>query len=177
MKSVLTIAVLGCGVMGASIARLQAGAGHRVRIYDQDPQAPLRSLIANDTAVVSTSDLRWAVAEADWIIETITENLAAKQRLLTDVDGVCRDDAIVTSNSSSFMPSELSSTLDHRHRFANTHFFRPANLAPLVEIVPAPWTHESVTAELHGWLTSLGKSPVTIARGDSPRRGGRRHCR
>ena len=111
-----------------------------------------------------TTDGDDELARADLVIETISEDLADKVALLEHIGSRVRPDAIVTTNTSSLDLARLAGAVARPGRFAGLHWFNPADLVALVEIVPAPLTEASVVRTLEGWATELGKVPVVVRR-------------
>jgi 3-hydroxybutyryl-CoA dehydrogenase len=180
-----TVAVLGAGTMGAGISLAFARAGWAViactrtdqgarraqgaiaraarQLADCGAEAPER--ITQITGQIRlTSGLRGLSKQASLVIESIPERLPDKRRLLAEAEAVVADRAIITSNTSSLPLGRLSSALRRPERFAGFHWFNPAELVRLVEIVPGPQTSPETVAVLQSWSASLGKRAVTLAR-------------
>jgi 3-hydroxyacyl-CoA dehydrogenase len=143
------IAVLGCGLIGASWAALfSATGGHRVSAWDpakavRDAFQPkvdharrqLLALGAADAGTVKVCDtLEEALASAEWVQENAPEILPVKARLLTDVESLIAADAVIASSTSSLTWSQLSSALRIPGRLVIAHPFNPPHLIPLVEL-------------------------------------------
>jgi 3-hydroxybutyryl-CoA dehydrogenase len=114
--------------------------------------------------IVLTVNAQREIALADLIIETVREDLADKLAVLNQVQQLARDDAIVTTNTSSLDLAKLGAAITPPDRFAGLHWFNPANLVALVEIVPGPSTGPETLETLNGWMTAIGKVPVTLQR-------------
>lgn len=147
----LRATVIGGGLMGRGIASALDTDGWGVNVFDTDPDTPRTAETIEDV-----------VRNADWVIESITEVLEAKLTVLAEVERHAPPGAVISSNTSTFMPSVLSTALSKPERFLNTHFFRPADAVPLVEVIPARATEDSVTSQVCDWLTELGKRPVVL---------------
>jgi 3-hydroxyacyl-CoA dehydrogenase len=179
-----SVAVLGAGVMGSQIAAHFANAGVPSLLLDVTANAAAQGLtrarglkpdpffLPDGARLVTTGgfdDGLDGIAGADWIIECIVEELAAKRTLLERVDGARRQGSIVSSNTSGIPIGVLAEgrSDDFRAHWLGTHFFNPPRYLRLLEIIPTPQTDPAVTAgvaafaELH-----LGKG-VVIAK-DSP---------
>jgi 3-hydroxybutyryl-CoA dehydrogenase len=102
------------------------------------------------------------LARADLVIETISEDLAGKVALLGHIAALARPDAILTTNTSSVDLAALAAAVARPERFAGLHWFNPADLVELVEVVPAPATSMATADTLRAWMLSLGKSPVVL---------------
>jgi len=169
------IAVIGAGLMGHGIAQVFALAGHDVTITDNHV-LPLAS--AKDRILANLKDLRddvaalerisvcaslaEAVAETDFIVEAVREDLAVKQQLFADIERAARSDAILASNTSVIPITAIMSGLQNRARALGTHWWNPPYLVPLVEVIATEWTSPGVinfTMKLHA---DIGKTPVHV---------------
>ena len=151
------VAIIGAGTMGAGIARVFAP--HcEVRVFD--PVRPADDLPAG---VLTTTTLGDAVADATVIIETVTEDLAVKRAVFAELEAL-ENTGIWASNSSTFAPSEIAAGRNDPSRVINVHFFNPADVVPLVEVVPAPSTDAAVIDQVMGLLGAVGKVPVLLKR-------------
>ncbi|MEO8295196.1 MAG: 3-hydroxyacyl-CoA dehydrogenase NAD-binding domain-containing protein [Gemmatimonadota bacterium] len=177
------VAVLGAGEIGSGWAALAVSRGWIVAIYDTDTGALQRAQdnIANRaqtlvsmghadqaTAQRGMSGLRLgrsllqAVTDADWIVECTPDDLAAKQRVLEQVEQVCRLKAVLTSSTSTLMPSDLCGRLRRPDRMLVAHPLNPVELLPAVEIVPSPLTDSACVEDVRFWLTALGRVPIVL---------------
>jgi 3-hydroxyacyl-CoA dehydrogenase len=176
-----TGAVLGAGVMGAQIAAHFANAGVPVRLLDVTRDAARQGLerarrlkpdpfFTPDGAGLIESggfdeDLA-GLAESDWIVEAIVEQLDAKQALLTRVDTVRRADAIVSSNTSGIPIASIAAGRSEgfRRHWLGTHFFNPPRYLHLLEVIPTADTAPEVVAAITSFAdVRLGKG-VVLAR-------------
>jgi 3-hydroxybutyryl-CoA dehydrogenase len=149
----LHAAVIGGGLMGRGIASVLNTCGWNVSVFDSNPGT-----------FRTAETIEAAVRNADWVIESITEVLEAKLTVLAEVERHAPADAVISSNTSTFMPSVLGTALAKPQRFLNTHFFRPADAVPLVEIIPSSATEHSVASRICDWLTELRKRPVVLSK-------------
>jgi 3-hydroxybutyryl-CoA dehydrogenase len=177
------IAVIGAGLMGTSIGLDWARAGFSVTIYDSDPdrvdsvsrrareigQALVEAdvLSANElnlavARLTAVADLGDAVAEADYVAEAIVEDLAAKQALYGELDAIVRPDAVLASNTSTLMPSAMAEPIRRRERFLVAHYFNPAHLIPVVEVVMGPETAPETVETTTRLLREAGKTPAVL---------------
>src|SRR5690606_24346657 len=92
--------------------------------------------------VAFTSSLEKAVENAEFIIEAVPENIGLKHQIYQQLEGLIANDIIIASNSSGLMPTALAEGMKHPERFVLTHFWNPAHLIPLVEIVGGEKTSE-----------------------------------
>lgn len=180
-----TVAIVGAGTMGQGIAEICAVSGFDVILFDINPdilrQAAQRinsdlsrladkgKLSAKDTAsalsrISFPSEIRHV--KADLIIEAVVEDLAVKQNLFRELEANNSEDAILVSNTSSLSITRIGKALRHPRRFAGLHFFNPAYVMNLVEIVEGPVTDSAIVNKLRGFCESLGKQAVLLK--DSP---------
>lgn len=172
--------------MGPGIAASAALAGHEVVLFDEvagkavrgtaAAAENLRQLAAGGVIDEAegrcaaarvrddVDDLSAAVDGAFWVIEAITENLAAKQGLFAAIEACVDDDVILSSNTSGLRISDIARDLAHPERAATTHFWFPGHLVPLVEIVMGEHTSEDVALRIRDTLRCWGKSPVVVRR-------------
>lgn len=120
-----------------------------------------------------STDILGASARSDLVVESISENLAAKQDLFTQLDGMCRPDAVITSNTSGLRITDITARMSNPQRAATTHFWLPPHLIPLVEIVKGERTSDETVQTLRAVLTEIGKRPVVV-RKDVPGQLGNR---
>jgi 3-hydroxyacyl-CoA dehydrogenase len=187
MKGIHKVAILGAGTMGARIAAHFANAGVPSYLFDvvpPDADAPARNKIAAaglDAAKKSKpaafmdpslahlvtvgnfdDDLK-KLAEVDWIIEAVVENLDIKRALLRKVEAVRKPGAIITTNTSGLPVSQIAEGFsgDFRRAWFGTHFFNPPRYMRLLELIPTPHTDRTLTdAVSHFCDVRLGKGVV-----------------
>ena len=175
-----TIGIIGSGAMGAGIAQVVATAGHPVRLLDQNAAAlkkaqagiaaSLQKLTAKgklsaEAAAAALSRLHPTAALADFadcnlVIEAIVEDLAVKQQVFQQVEAVVAADCILASNTSSLSITAIAAACQRPERFVGIHFFNPAPLMKLVEIIPAAQTRAGLAAEVRALVAGWGKTPV-----------------
>ncbi|XAS72908.1 3-hydroxyacyl-CoA dehydrogenase NAD-binding domain-containing protein [Micrococcaceae bacterium Sec5.1] len=155
---VSTIAVIGAGTMGLAIARLFAGNGRNVRIYDERV-ADLPEL----AGIEACTDLPSSVVGAEIIFEAISEQLSAKQALLGQIQELVGP-VPVASNTSTFRPGQLAEGLIHPEAILVAHFFHPADIVPLVELVPHATTASSALTLTRALIEEAGKVVVSLSR-------------
>ena len=158
-KTVNRVVVIGAGTMGGGIAALFANAGIAVYLLDVVTDGVLERLkkhtppmfVTPETASLVTvghveHDEAW-IAEADWIVEAIFENLEAKQALFARIDRLRKPDSIVSSNTSGLPIARLAAGASDsfRRHFIGTHFFNPPRYMKLLELIPARDTAPEVT--------------------------------
>ncbi|BAI75981.1 3-hydroxybutyryl-CoA dehydrogenase (plasmid) [Azospirillum sp. B510] len=176
----VTVAVVGCGAMGQGIAQVAAQAGHPVLLVDSRPgaaQAAIESIAQALTALVgkgkrtaaecdATIDRLRAVdglsdlAPAGLVVEAIIEDLEVKRRLFAELEGIVNPEAILATNTSSLSVTAIGAGVRRPERLAGLHFFNPAPVMALVEIVSGLATDAAVLDTLVDTATAWGKSPV-----------------
>ena len=179
---VSTIGIIGAGTMGSGIAQVCAGAGLDVILTDVnetivkkgaaavarnlDRLVASRRLSIPDKeaalARIKGSTSYDALAPADIVIETATENLEVKQRILGMIDPLIRSDAIVASNTSSVSITKLAAMISRPDHFVGMHFFNPVPVMALVEIVRGLQTSDATHDTVEALATKLGKTPITV---------------
>jgi 3-hydroxybutyryl-CoA dehydrogenase len=171
------MAVLGAGLMGHGIAYLFARAGHRVRVHDLS-QGALRSLperirqicrlCDSDDSLLARiecqKDLGAAVADADLVIEAISEQLALKCQVFGQLEALAPGDAVLASNTSAIPIGAISAGLASRHRIVGAHFWNPPHLVPLVEVIMASEASRPAADFLIDRLRAAGRHPVLVRR-------------
>jgi 3-hydroxybutyryl-CoA dehydrogenase len=174
------IGVVGLGTMGAGIAQLCVEAGvetvgrevtlelgerardrighfltrkvEKGRMQQDERDAAVERL----TLTTQVSD----VADCDLVIEAIVEDLAPKRELFADLDRICRPEAILATNTSALSVTEVAAATTRPERVLGMHFFNPAPLLPLVEIVRTELTAEAPFEDAFAFAERLGKTPI-----------------
>jgi 3-hydroxybutyryl-CoA dehydrogenase len=172
------IGVIGSGAMGSGIAQVAAMAGHPVAIFDTNPTALDKSR-ANLTAVINklqekgkiehaetvlnrfsfVNDMN-AFADCGLVIEAIVENLEVKKNVFSSLEKIVNEDCILASNTSSLSITSIASACRKAERVIGIHFFNPAPLMALVEIIPAIQTAENLASQIKTLMLQWGKAPV-----------------
>ena len=165
------LAVIGAGNMGNAIASLFAQNGWRVVLIDPSDDALRRSkdrLLQGLPVGSELADLlTWrpsldAASAATLVIEAAPEQLALKQRLFLQLEAVCDPHAVFATNTSGLSISALAEPLTHPERFVGTHFFTPADVIPLVEVVGGRKTAPDTVDRVMTVLRKVGKLPVHV---------------
>lgn len=172
-------AVLGAGTMGIGIALALADAGFEVGLFDNSPESLTRALqhIAEHYEGLATrgrfgadearariarihvgNDAR--LAEADLVIEAVFEDMALKKTVFADLDARCRPDAVLASNTSTLDIDAIASATSRPQRVLGLHFFSPANIMRLLEIVRGEYTSDTVLNTAIAFAKKLGKVGV-----------------
>ena len=181
-----TVGVAGCGTMGAGIAIVAARAGYRVRVFDTRQDAldraraqtaafldksvargklPAEERDAVLARLVGTTRIE-DLADCDFVIEAIFEDLAAKHDLLGRLDKVCPPETLFASNTSTISITEIAAGSGRADRFVGMHFCLPAQLMKLVEMSPGLNTSETTWATAWAFCEALGQKPVATS--DTP---------
>jgi 3-hydroxybutyryl-CoA dehydrogenase len=178
------VAILGAGMMGAEIGLCFAAAGCRVLLKEPElawaERGKTRLVRLLDKAVEKgrfeaaqrDETLGRLVPAADYdlfddvdlVVEAVFEDVGLKKELLGEVDKVCKPECIIASNTSSIPITMLATAVDkrRRHRFIGAHFFAPAFIMKLVEVIPGLETSEQTIADLMDVCVRIGKSPVKV---------------
>jgi len=170
------VAVVGAGTMGAGIAQVAAVAGHPVILYDAVEGVAGRAVTAIRDRVArlvdkgrlqGPVDLRLQVAadlgelaQARCVIEAAAEDLAIKQALFAELEKVVAPDCVLATNTSSLSPTAIAAGLSHPGRLVGLHFFNPAPVMRLVEVVSGLATDPAVAAAVTGLAQDWGKQVV-----------------
>jgi len=170
------VALVGAGTMGAGIAQVAAVAGHPVIVYDAADGAAARAVAAVRDRVArlvqkgrleGPVDLRLEVAgelgelaRAACVIEAVAEDLAVKQALFADLEKVVAPDCVLATNTSSLSPTAIAAGLSHPGRLVGLHFFNPAPVMRLVEVVSGLATDPAVAAAVTTLAQDWGKQVV-----------------
>ncbi|MGH2881321.1 MAG: 3-hydroxyacyl-CoA dehydrogenase family protein, partial [Solirubrobacteraceae bacterium] len=137
-------AVLGAGVMGRGIAKVLLRGGHQVALYSRTERTLLdagRALEREAAAQIAyTTSIGEAAGGAELIIESVPESLALKVLVLREAESAAPAGAVISSNTSSLPLPKLADALARPDRFLGLHWFNPAQLIPLVEVVPTERT-------------------------------------
>ena len=182
-----TVVVVGAGAMGQQIAMNTVlngrGCGYKVIICDTFPAAVEKAekwaasyisgrvekkRITEEEAITVTAnlffsnDVEASVKEADMVIEAIIEDLTIKRTLFQNISKICKPQAILATNSSNMVSSKFEDVTTHPERLLNLHYFNPALVMELVEVVKGPHTSEQTVDLVRAFAISTGKYPITI---------------
>jgi len=185
MKDIEHITVIGAGTMGHGIAEVFAVHGYRVQVYEPDARVVERARNAIEAEltllaemgriaaraipqvmdrIVFQQELADAVAHSDFVIEAIPEDLALKQALFAKLDALCRDDAILASNTSSLRLAAMRETV-RPARVAQClvcHWYNPAHLIPLVELSDFGNSAPQVLERVEALFECVGKKTIRV---------------
>jgi 3-hydroxybutyryl-CoA dehydrogenase len=164
----MKVAMLGAGVMGRNIARVMAQAASEVTLFSRSRETledARRTLAGCDGAQVTfATSVAEAVATAELIIESVPESVELKLGVLAEAARAAPDGVVIATNTSSLPLDRLAASVRAPERFLGWHWFNPAHLIPLVEVVPTALTDPEVV----GWsvqrLEQAGKRPLVLSR-------------
>jgi 3-hydroxybutyryl-CoA dehydrogenase len=181
--AIARVGIVGSGIMGAGIADVAASTGHEVVLRSRNRSTADRTLEALEKGyakrvdkgrldaadaeaalarVVATDDLT-ALAECDLVIESVVEDLAVKQPLFAQLDGIVGETAVLATNTSTLPVVEMAMVTTRPERVCGLHFFNPAPAMDLVEVV-RPLTASDATIEaVTAFASACGKNPVEVA--------------
>ena len=181
------IAIIGAGTMGLGIAHTMAQHGLKVSLIDLNEKILIESkkIISNNidrqirkgiineeqkihilSNIIFTKQFNKSVKNAELIVEAVHENFELKKNIIRDLDLICKEDAIISSNTSSLSISSLADKTNHPDRIIGMHYMNPVPVMPLVEIVVGSSTSEK-TIDLTKSLTKkINKTPLVVK--DSP---------
>ncbi len=186
METKRIVGIIGAGAMGSGIAQVCAQAGHVVYLFDVNQSVVIGALtkmahgfdkliekgkftrdqvahiLGNIKASGSLSDMK----DCDFVIEAVVENLKIKQQIFKDLEGIVRKDCILASNTSSLSVTSIAAACHYADRVLGIHFFNPAPVMQLVEIIPAIQTNPNVTITATQFISSCGK--LTVQAKDTP---------
>lgn len=185
------VGIVGAGTMGAGIAQLALEAGHEVRFHDSDPETlgrargRVRDGLARRAATMGldadaiddwtdgrlaglqrSGTLAEVAAASDLVIEAALEDLVVKRAIFAALDAATASAVILATNTSALSVAAIAEATGRPERVLGLHFFNPAPIMPLVEVVEAPRTDPAVTARAMTLMTRWGKTPVRCR--DSP---------
>ena len=174
------IGIIGSGTMGIGIAQVAATSGCEVFLYDQNSAQTEKSLASlkkvlnrlvekEKISSQKSEDIFNKIKpctelqdfkDCDLVIEAIIENKEIKTKVFQSLEEIVSEDCIISSNTSSISITSLSSELKNPKRFIGIHFFNPAPLMPLVEVIPGLLTEKTLAYEITALMEIWGKTPV-----------------
>jgi len=180
-EDIRNICVVGAGMIAPGVAQVFAAKNYNVYIYARRqevlPEAieKIRSSLSMMaerglgleseiepaiSRIKTTTDLSEAAADAQLVIECVSENLELKQQFFHDLDQICSPETILATNTSVMSPTEIASKARRRERIVGAHFWNPPHLIPLVEVVKGKETSEETLEITYQCLKNAGKYPV-----------------
>jgi len=179
------VAVLGAGTMGMGIAWAFAGAGKKVVLYDikkefsdkalerigkglakaeekgQVPAGAKDFVTGNITPTGTIEDIK----DVDYVVESVFENMEVKKTLYAQLDQILPPEIIIATNTSSLSITEIAAITKRADKVVGMHFFNPANIMALIEVIPALQTSEETIAITLELSKAIGKKPIKVKEG------------
>ncbi len=176
----MKIGIIGSGTMGIGIAQVAATSGREVFLYDANGeqtekalsglQKTLEKLVGKQKISIEKSEeifnkIKFCTELSDFkdcelVIEAIIENKEIKTKVFTELETIVSKNCVISSNTSSISITSLSAELKNPERFIGIHFFNPAPLMPLVEVIPGLLTKANLAQEIFSLMKTWGKIPV-----------------
>jgi 3-hydroxybutyryl-CoA dehydrogenase len=178
------LAVIGAGLMGSGIAQVAAQAGWAVTLRDLDQQSVDRGIrgirssldkfaqkgkiTAEDAAaavgrITGTTELE-AAADADIVVEAVFERLDVKQEVFRALDGICKSDAVLATNTSAIPVTQIATATNRPEWVVGTHFFSPVPMMALCELVRGYKTSDDALARARAFAEEIGKTCIVVNR-------------
>jgi 3-hydroxybutyryl-CoA dehydrogenase len=178
------LAVIGSGLMGSGIAQVAAQAGYEVVLRDVTEDALKRGLAGIETSyrrfvtkgqlgeadadaalarITATTDLG-AAADADIVVEAVFEKVDVKQEVFRELDRVCRDGAVLATNTSAIPVTQIAAVTNRPESVVGTHFFSPVPMMKLCELVRGYKTSDETLATARAFAESVGKVCIVVNR-------------
>ena len=177
-----TVGIVGSGIMAGGIADVVASAGHRVVIKARSQQSADKAVAVVDKSLARrvakeridqteadqirdriTTTLDYSdLSDADLVIETVAEDIEIKREVFAELDRVCKPDSVLATNTSTLPVTELAIATRRPGKVCGIHFFNPANVMELVEIVVPDVCDESTAEAAISFVRDCGKSPVRV---------------
>jgi 3-hydroxybutyryl-CoA dehydrogenase len=183
MATVNKLLVVGAGIMGNGIAHVAALAGYETVLVDVSKEALEKAMLTirrnldkgvelgklsaaeRDAAMKrlrTSQDLQQTAREADFVIEAVPEKIDLKIQIFSALDGTCRSDVVLATNTSSLSISEIAAVTNRPQRCIGMHYFNPVHKMKLVEIVRTPDTDDDTVRTTQDVAVKMGKEIVTI---------------
>lgn len=180
------VGVVGCGIMGAGIAQICAAHGYRVRVTESEPErleeglATIKRRLGREVergrlsrerhdrtlARLKGVDTLKGFADSDLVIEAVIEELPLKKELFEQLGDVCKENAILASNTSSLSLSEMAASSGRPEQVIGIHFFNPPTVLPLVEVISSESTSQETIDAAMAFCDSIDRLTVRVK--DSP---------
>jgi len=177
------VAVLGAGIMGSGIAQAVAAAGFPVSIRDIEDRFIEKGLAtikfhldravekekidakeakATMGRIKGTTDLKDAAAEVDLVIEAVLEDMRVKKEVFAELDAICKPNAVLASNTSGLSITEIASATNRPDKVLGVHFFNPAPVMQLVELIRGYLTSDHTLATTKSFVEKIGKTAIEV---------------
>ena len=183
LADIKNISVIGAGTMGYGIGLTYAWGGYQVVLYDisetilnnavSHMRDDLKTLADGGlispqgigeilSRITTTTDLKGAVKEADFVTEAVIENIEVKRKVFGDLDIFCPPHTILASNTSSLVLRDFTDQIKRKDKVIITHWINPPHLVPVVEVVRGEETSSETTELAYSLLQKIGKVPVKV---------------
>ncbi len=176
--------VVGAGIMGAGVGQLCAQKGYEVTVVDiseeivEKAKGKVRAglsrrvekgKITQEEMESVLSRMNWSTdldmaKESDFVVEAVSENLGVKKEIFKKLDSICLPETILATNTTALSVSEVASATSRADKVIGMHFFNPAVIMKLVEIIRGEKTSEETIATAKKFAENLGKTPITTAK-------------
>ncbi len=180
--TIKSVGIIGSGIMGSGIAQVAATSGFDVVLRSRKQesadqtvaqmQKSLEKLVAKERMSQEDADAAVArvratadvadLADCDLVIESVVEDLATKLELFAELDAACKDGAILATNTSTLSVTDMAVRTGRPERVCGVHFFNPAPMMSLVELIQTIVTSDETIAEVRAFAEACGKSPVEV---------------
>lgn len=185
VEDIKNVCNLGTGTMGFGTALMFAQSGYNVRMFGRSDasieggfqsikaaldvyrehglvdEQQIPAILGRIKGVTTLED---AAVDADFVIESIAEDLEVKRQVYTKMEKLCRSSIVFATNTSGLSPTAIAEALEHPERFIVAHFWNPAHLIPLVEVVPGEHTSSATVDFTWKLMEKIGKKPVALKR-------------
>jgi len=177
------VAVLGAGIMGSGIAQAVAAAGFHVSMRDIEDRFIEKGLAtikfhldravekekinakearATMGRIKGTTDLKDAAAEVELVVEAVVEDMKVKKEVFAELDAICKPNAILASNTSGLSITEIASATNRPDKVLGVHFFNPAPVMQLVELIRGYLTSDHTLATTKAFVEKIGKTAIEV---------------
>jgi len=176
------VGIVGSGIMGSGVAEVAAASGHEVVLRSRTQASADATLVGLEKSLakqvekgkrseaerdeilarVSTTTAVDDLADMDLVLESVVEDLAVKKHLFTELDRVCKDEAVLATNTSTLPVVELAMETGRPDRVCGIHFFNPAPVMSLVEVVRPVTASDETIATAVAFAEACGKDPVPV---------------
>jgi 3-hydroxybutyryl-CoA dehydrogenase len=182
-EEITRMTMVGAGTMGAGMGLCFAQAGYQVTIYSRSQAGLDRALSRVDKIqalfveeglideqqaqaarqrISTTTSLEEALDGTQYVLESVPENLALKQEMFRQMDGLCSAEAVLTTNTSGLSITAIASVCRHPDRVGGMHWANPPELVPLVEVVRGEQTTDNTVDVIYRMIETMGKVPVKV---------------
>ena len=180
----MRVAVVGFGMMGRQIAQVFAQHGHEIKATDTYPEALKAGMVEIEngsyglkaavvkgklsmeemqralTRIQTTSSIQGACKDADLVIEAAIEELKLKKELFSQLDSATQSTTLLASNTSTISITKIAEEAKHKQRILGMHFFNPAQVTKIVEVIRGEKTSEDAVSSALGIVRQIGKTPI-----------------